>query len=84
MKHEKFKALLDESYSWPDYYEFKFIIHVDNKHLIIEKLEGFMIFENPSKKGNYISITARRLMNSTQEVIEIYEIMGTVDGVISL
>ncbi|MGE3611078.1 MAG: DUF493 family protein [Bacteriovoracaceae bacterium] len=84
MKHEKFRSLLDESHSWPDYYEFKFIIHVDNKHLILEKLEGFMIVENPSKKGNYISIRARKLINSTDEVIEIYEVMSSVDGVISL
>ena len=84
MSVEKFRALLDESYQWPDYYEFKFIIKTDDKSLIIAKLEGFTIHETPSKKGNYTSVSARKLMKSTEEVLEIYELMSTIKGVISL
>jgi putative lipoic acid-binding regulatory protein len=84
MGHEKFRALLDESYQWPDYYEFKFIIKTDDNHLIIGKLSGFIINETPSKKGNYTSVSARKLMKSTDEVLEIYELVGSIEGVISL
>jgi uncharacterized protein len=84
MSSEKFKDLLDQSYQWPDYYEFKFIIRVEDKSLVLAKLEGFTINETPSKKGNYISISARKLMISTQEVIEVYEVISTIKGVISL
>jgi putative lipoic acid-binding regulatory protein len=84
MDNEKFKALLDESYQWPDYYEFKFIIKTDDKHLILAMLVGFTVHENPSKQGNYTSVSARKLINSTEEVIEIYTLMGTIKGVISL
>jgi len=84
VKHEKFRAILEESHQWPDYYEFKFIVKSEDKHLILEKLIGFTITETPSKKGNYVSVTARKLMQSTQEVIDIYEMMGEVKGVISL
>ncbi len=84
MNHQKFRDLLDQSYQWPDYYEFKFIVKIDDKMLILEKLEGYHITETPSKKGNYISISARKLITSTQEVIEVYEVISTIKGVISL
>jgi hypothetical protein len=84
MDNQKFRALLDESYTWPDYYEFKFIIKTDDKHLILGKLSGFTIHETPSKKGNYTSVSARKLMSSTEEVLEIYQLMSTIKGVISL
>lgn len=84
MDNEKFKALLEESYQWPDFYEFKFIIKTDDKSLIIAKLEGFTIHETPSKKGNYTSVSARKLMKSTEEVLAVYELMSTIKGVISL
>lgn len=84
MNNEKFKSLLDESYQWPDYYEFKFIVKAEDKSLIIAKLIDFTIHETPSKKGNYISISARKLMKSTEEVLEVYELMSTIKGIISL
>lgn len=84
MDHDKFRILLEENYKWPDYYEFKFIIKTDSKHLILGKLVGFTIFETPSKQGNYTSVSARKLIKSTDEVIEIYQLMSTIKGVISL
>lgn len=84
MDIQKFRTLLDESYQWPDYYEFKFIVKIDDKLLIIDRLPGYHITETLSKNGNYISVSARKLMTSTDEVLEIYELMSTIKGVISL
>ena len=84
MSDEKFKGLLDESIQWPDYYEFKFIIKADDKHLILVHLGGFQVTEKPSGKGNYISISARKLMKSADEIIEVYKVMSGIKGVISL
>lgn len=84
MDNQKFKELLDESYQWHDYYEFKFIVKTDDKHLILDKLDGFTLSETPSKKGNYISVSARKLMKSTQEVLDVYEAVSTIKGIISL
>lgn len=81
---QKFRELLDESYQWPDYYEFKFIIKVADKNQVLDKLPGFQITETPSKAGNYISVNARKLMKSTQEVLDVYELMSNVKGIISL
>lgn len=84
MDKEKFRELLDQSYQWPDYYDFKFIIKIEEKQHLLDKLVGFSISENPSKNGNYVAVTARKLINTTQEVIEVYEGMSTVKGVMSL
>jgi uncharacterized protein len=84
MDNDKFKTLLDESYQWPDYYEFKFIIKTDDKGQILELLQGFTIHETPSKKGNYTSISARKLIHSTDEVIKVYELISPIKGVIPL
>lgn len=81
---EKFKELLDESYTWPDFYEFKFIVKTVAKNDVIVKLTGFAISETMSKNGNYVAISARKLMNNTQEVLDIYDLMSKVDGIISL
>lgn len=84
MDNQKFRELLDESYQWPDYYEFKFIVKTDDKYLILDKLAGFTLSETPSKKGNYTSVSARKLMKSTQEVLDVYEAVSTIKGIISL
>ncbi len=81
---EKFRELLDESYTWPDFYEFKFIVKTAAKNDILVKLSGFAISETLSKNGNYVAISARRLMKNTQEVLDIYDEMSKVDGIISL
>ena len=81
---QKFRDLLDQSYQWPDYYEFKFILKIDERLEAINKLQGFTITETPSKKGNYISINARKLMKSTQEVLDVYQVMSTIKGIMSL
>lgn len=84
MAEDKFRELLDQSYQWPDYYDFKFIIKTDDKHLLLEKLAGMQLTEHPSKNGNYTSVTARKLIHNTQEIIDVYESAGSVKGVMSL
>lgn len=81
---QKFIDLLDQSYQWPDYYEFKFIVTLDVRLEALNKLQGFTITETPSKKGNYISINARKLIKTSQEVLDVYELMSTTKGIISL
>jgi hypothetical protein len=81
---DKFREVLDQSYTWPDYYDFKFIIKLDHRESVLEKLPGFTVVETPSKKGNYISVNARKLMHSSQEVLDVYDLMSTIKGIISL
>ncbi|MBA2403472.1 MAG: hypothetical protein H0V66_01765 [Bdellovibrionales bacterium] len=81
---QQFIDLLEQTYQWPDYYEFKFIIKIDDKFLVLDKLEGFLVTEIPSKQGNYIAVHARKLIKNTQEVVDVYQTMSTIKGIISL
>ena len=84
MEFEKFKQLLDEQVSWPDYYTFKFITKTDSKHHVINILEDHQIMERPSKNGKYTSISSRKIFNSADEIVEVYESVSKIEGVINL
>lgn len=81
---DKFRALVDETYQWPDFYEFKFIVKEADKQPVLDILADHEITETPSKQGTYVSITARKLINSTDEVIDVYLRMAPLKGVMSL
>lgn len=81
---DNFKALLDESYSWPDYYRFKFIVRKENRQELLDLFSEHKVEEKPSNKGNYISCTIRILVQSSDEVLKIYESASTIKGIISL
>jgi len=81
---DKFRALVDETYQWPDFYEFKFIVKEADKQPVLDILSDCEIIEHPSKQGTYVSVTARKLMKNTDEVIDIYLRMSPLKGVMSL
>lgn len=80
----KLKLLLDESYEWPTEYLFKFIVPMDQLPRIIVILNGFNIEEKPSTGGKYISVSAKKVLNSSEEVLKIYESVKVIKGIISL
>jgi hypothetical protein len=87
-KYEKLKQQLIEGFEWPTLYMFKFIIPADNKKLAqVEKLfdsNEAEINMRQSRKGNYISITAREMMMSPDKVIDRYLEAEKIEGLISL
>jgi putative lipoic acid-binding regulatory protein len=84
MPFSKLKILLEEQYSWPDYYTFKFILKIEIKEHVLSVLADHSIEVKNSDKGNYISITSRKLIKSTEEVVAVYEEVGKIKGVITL
>jgi hypothetical protein len=84
MDTSKFKALLDEQITWPDYYTFKFITKTEKKDQLTSYLSEHKITEKLSKNGKYTSVSSRKIMNSSDEVIEIYQTLSKVEGVITL
>lgn len=80
----KFKALLDEQMTWPDYYHFKFVVKMDSRESLLELLEEHMITERHSKNGNFVSITSRKLVHCADDVVEVYRRASTIEGILSL
>lgn len=82
--HEKFRELLDQNYQWPDFYTWKFIVKVDSHHQVVALLVGHEVSLKTSEKGNYVSITSRKFVATTDEVLEVYRLIASIPGVMSL
>ncbi len=80
----KFKALLDEQNSWPEYYTFKFVVLADKKDQVLEHLAGHKVTVRESSGGKYLSFSSRLLVNSSEEVVAVYASLKDVEGIMSL
>lgn len=87
-KYKKLEAQLADHQEWPAVYMFKFIIPADNKKLSqVENLfdtQEAEVTVRQSRKGNFLSITAKELMLSPQKVIERYRMAEGIEGLMSL
>lgn len=83
-KEKDFKELLDNQYTWPADYLFKFIVNKGHKEELLAALGGHKAIEKPSSKGKYISISLRILMHSSDEVMEVYSKASKIKTVLSL
>lgn len=79
---------LDETQTWPAIYMFKFIIPADNEKLAhlqsLFNTQESLVVTRTSSKGNFVSVTAKELMLSTDKVIERYAAAAEIEGIISL
>lgn len=78
---------LEEQTNWPQVYLFKFIIPNNNQKLAqVEALFGpeAQVSLNQSRTGKFISVSAKELMISPDEVILRYEKSTEIEGLISL
>ncbi len=76
--------LLNETHTWPVEYLFKFIAKKEFVDQVLEIFPNEEISTNKSKNGNYISFSMKKIVRSAEEVLEIYELIQTIEGVISL
>lgn len=86
--YRRLKEQLSENSSWPSKYLYKFIVPTDKEKIksitdIFDNL-GAVIESKQSKKGTYTSISITAIMENPDAVIEKYEKVGEVEGVISL
>ncbi|MFY8097681.1 DUF493 family protein [Flavobacterium sp.] len=84
----RLKGELEESTSWPSSYLYKFIVPTDTEK--IEKIEttfdnlGAVIETHSSKTGKYTSVSIEVVMKDADHVIEKYQELSTIEGIISL
>jgi hypothetical protein len=86
--YERLKTELDLSNTWPAEYLFKFIVPTDKGKIL--KIEdafncmGAVIKTTKSKTGKFTSISIDVQMKDSQEIIDKYIEMSTIEGIISL
>ncbi|MCT4611799.1 MAG: DUF493 domain-containing protein [Clostridia bacterium] len=81
----KFKELLDNNHEFPCKYCFKFVAKQDVLADLKERLgtEG-EISEKVSAKGNFTSVTLRKNVKSSDDVVAVYESIQGLEGVMTL
>jgi uncharacterized protein len=86
-KFEELRKKLSESMQFPSVYMYKFICKSNNKVIaLVENMfdEDSEILQRPSAKGNYYSITVKRVVMDVEEIVAIYKKAGEIEGVIIL
>ena len=84
---KNFKNKLQETTTFPSVYMYKFIVPSDNRTIaLVENLFDAEtdIHTKESNSGKYISITAKQVVISVDEIIEIYKKASQIKGVIFL
>ncbi len=81
---KKYLDLLNETHEFPTTYLFKFIIKSEQITLLDVHLPGEFISQNLSKTAKYVSCTMRKKVDSADEILEVYEKIQRIEGVISL
>jgi len=84
MDMTKFKSLLDDQMNWPEYYTFKFVVKAEHKDHALDLLVEHTIQERDSKTGRFTSLTTRKLVHCSEDVVAVYEMMTKVEGIMSL
>ncbi len=81
---EEFKALLDDQYTWPASYLFKFIVPKEELKTLETLVEGNKITEKPSKHGKYIAVSFTAVCDSSDIVLDMYKKVSIIPGILSL
>lgn len=84
---ERLRMRLDHVHEWPSVYMFKFVLEPEQERLarvLALFTDEAEVLRRYSTGGRYVSITARELMMSAQEVVERYDRASDIPGVIAL
>jgi uncharacterized protein len=79
-----FKELLDNEIEWPSSYTFKFIVPKFEIEKVVALFESGEVRQKESRHGNYISLTAVSMVNSSEELISTYKRASEIPGILSL
>ena len=84
----RLKEELASTSEWPSEYLYKFIVPTDATKIVeVEQAfdnMGAVIKTTPSKTGKYTSISINVTMQNADAVIEKYQELATIEGIISL
>ena len=81
---QAFREKLENNHNFPGEYIFKFITKPKHQHKVESLLKGAKVKIKTSSGNKYLSITMKRKMQSSREVIEVYKKACKIEGIISL
>ena len=81
---QKFKELLNEQIEFPSTYTFKFVAPAHATGLVKRALYECEISERESRTGRYVSVTGKKTVSSSDEILSVYEKVSKIEGIVSL
>tara|TARA_B100001778_G_C18554523_1_gene614632 strand:- start:747 stop:1013 length:267 start_codon:yes stop_codon:yes gene_type:complete len=81
---ESFKSSLEANYQWPAVFPFKFIVPKERSEQLIELLGDSPLIPRPSSGGRFIAYTMEKEVDSSDEVIALYNKASEIPGIITL
>jgi hypothetical protein len=81
---DSLREKLDQHYTWPSLYTFKFIVPKEKVDEVKRLFPKHHSTERSSKNGNYISVTLQMMMPGSEEVINVYNLASSIEGLIAL
>jgi putative lipoic acid-binding regulatory protein len=81
---ESFRKKLDDHYTWPALYIFKFIVPTGKEDEVKQLFPDHNPVEKASKQGNYKSVTVEIMMSSGDAVLSIYLKASRIEGIVAL
>lgn len=82
--YEQLKTRLDSVHTWPSHYQFKFIVPLHRKVELLEVLPMGLIEEKLSRTGKYISVSLKAHVETSDQIIAVYEKAALIEGIVSL
>ncbi|MCS6974071.1 MAG: DUF493 domain-containing protein [Cyclobacteriaceae bacterium] len=82
--YASFREKLNQEYTWPALYMFKFIAPAERKNDVEQLFPGEKLSWRHSGKGNYISLTVTLQMTSAETIISLYRKAAAIPGLIAL
>lgn len=86
--YARLKEELDNANTWPAEYLYKFIVPSDKGKIAQVEAAfdqmGAVIKTTQSKNGNFTSVSVNVTMDGSQQVIDKYIEVSTIEGIISL
>jgi putative lipoic acid-binding regulatory protein len=79
-----FREKLDQHYTWPSLYIFKFIVPKGKEEDLKQLFPLHTPTEKASRQGNYTSITMQMMVPSSDAVIEVYVKASQIEGIVAL
>lgn len=79
-----FREKLDQHYTWPSLYVFKFIVPAGKEGEVKQLFPLHTTLEKSSKQGNYKSVTVEMMMPSGDAVLDIYIQASKIEGIVAL
>ncbi len=81
---ESLRTKLDQYYSWPSLYIFKFIVPKEKVGEVIKLFPKHESSLKNSTNAKYTSVTVQMMAPSSEVVIEMYDAVSGIEGIIAL